>query len=61
VSERPALTDEQHAARIKRIKAERIAAGRKPYIESPIVYRLRPTISFSSLTSSQLRLRRHSY
>jgi hypothetical protein len=38
--ERALVTDEEHAERIKRIKAELVAAGRKPYIESPVVYRL---------------------
>jgi hypothetical protein len=32
--------DEKHAERIRRIQAERVAAGRPPQIESVAVYRL---------------------
>lgn len=35
-----AITSEQHAARIARIREERKAAGRSPCIESPVVYQL---------------------
>jgi hypothetical protein len=36
----PPLTEEEHAARIARIRKERAAAGLPPYIESEAVYRL---------------------
>jgi hypothetical protein len=34
------LSDDQHAARIARIKAERAARGQQPTIQSEAVYRL---------------------
>jgi len=34
------MTDEEHADRIARIRADRAAIGREPFITSPVVYRL---------------------
>jgi hypothetical protein len=34
------MTDEEHAARVSRIQAERAALGRAPTIQSPAPYRL---------------------
>lgn len=34
------MTGEEHDDHVDRIRAERIAQGRKPYIESPSVYLL---------------------
>jgi hypothetical protein len=34
------LSEEEIARRVERIRAERVAAGKPPNIESPVVYRL---------------------
>ena len=40
MSDRPAMTPEERAARTARIRAERVARGQEPTIQSPAVYRL---------------------
>jgi hypothetical protein len=37
---RPPIADQEHAERIARLQAQRVAAGRSPLIQSEAVYRL---------------------